>query len=94
MMTLRTIYRAKKLIRITLEYDEVRGVIGSIIINGDFFVYPEEALHELEMDLVGIKADHENIKHLVDKFLTRAEAYGFDSESLTVAIMSCLRSST
>ncbi|MGH9999929.1 MAG: lipoate protein ligase C-terminal domain-containing protein [Nitrososphaeraceae archaeon] len=85
------IYKSKKLIRISLEYDEDSKIINSITITGDFFLYPEETLDELEDNLIGTKLGKDEIKQKIEKCLNRSEAFGFDSESLTDAILGCLK---
>ncbi|MDW0167748.1 MAG: lipoate protein ligase C-terminal domain-containing protein [Nitrososphaeraceae archaeon] len=85
------IYKSKKLIKISLEYDEDSKIINSITITGDFFLYPEETLDELEDNLIGTKLGKDEIKQKIEKCLNRSEAFGFDSESLTDAILGCLK---
>jgi lipoate---protein ligase len=85
------IYKSKKLIKISLEYDEDSKIINSITITGDFFLYPEETLDELEVNLIGTKLGKDEIKQKIEKCLNSSEAFGFDSESLTDAILGCLK---
>ena len=85
------IYKSKKLIKISLEYDEDSKIINSITITGDFFLYPEETLDELEVNLIGTKLEKDEIKQKIEKCLNGSEAFGFDSESLTDAILGCLK---
>ena len=85
------VYKSQKLIRVMLEYDETENTINSITIAGDFFVYPEEALETLEADLIGTKLERNALKQEIDKCLKNFEAYGFDSASLTEAILGCKR---
>jgi lipoate-protein ligase A len=72
-----------------LEYDETENTINSITISGDFFLYPEEALETLEARLIGTKLERDTLKQEVDKLLKNSEVYGFDSTSLTEAILGC-----
>jgi hypothetical protein len=83
------VYKSQKLIRVMLEYDETENTINSITIAGDFFFYPEEALETLEADLIGTKLERDALKQEIDKCLKNSEAYGFDSTSLTEAILGC-----
>jgi lipoate-protein ligase A len=83
------IYKSEKLIRIMLEYDEIENTISSITISGDFFLYPEEALEILEANLVGKRLEKETLKQEIDNFLKGIEVYGFNSTSLTEAIVGC-----
>jgi hypothetical protein len=74
------IYKTKKLIKVFLKYEddkEGNKIISSVRITGDFFLYPEESLENLEVQLK-------------DKGLNNSEAFGFDSESLSDAILGCL----
>ncbi len=83
------VYKSQKLIRVMLEYDETENTINSITIAGDFFLYPEEALETLEADLVGTKLERDTLKQEIDNCLKNSEVYGFDSISLTEAILGC-----
>ena len=83
------VYKSQKLIRILLGYDETENTINWITIAGDFFLYPEEALESLEAGLIGTKLERETLKQQIDKCLTNSEVYGFDSTSLTEAILGC-----
>jgi lipoate---protein ligase len=55
MRVVRNIHKSEKLIKIFLGYDECTKIINSIKITGDFFLYPEESLDELEANLIGTK---------------------------------------
>jgi len=83
------VYKSQKLIRIMLEYDERKNTINSITISGDFFLYPEEALETLEARLIGTKLERDTLKQEIDMYLKNSEVYGFDSTSLTEAILGC-----
>jgi lipoate---protein ligase len=83
------VYKSQKLIRIMLEYDETENTINSITISGDFFLYPEEALETLEARLIGTKLERDTLKQEIDMYLKNSEVYGFDSTSLTEAILGC-----
>jgi lipoate---protein ligase len=83
------VYKSQKLIRIILEYDETENTINSITISGDFFVYPEEALETLEARLIGTKLERDTLEQDIDKYLKNSKVYGFDSISLTEAILGC-----
>jgi lipoate-protein ligase A len=83
------VYKSKKLIKISLEYTDSK-IISSIRITGDFFLYPEETLDQIEASLIGTKMDRNSIKETIEKCLSHSEAFGFDSESLTDAIIGCL----
>lgn len=88
-------YKAEKLIKILLEYEEdhhqeIVRTINSIRITGDFFLYPEESLEDLELQLKGTRLDKSKLKEKIDACLSKSEAFGFDSESMSDAIMGCL----
>lgn len=89
--TAHNVYKSKKLIKISLEYIDDGKVIKSIRITGDFFLYPEEALDQLESLLIGMKVDRHSIKETIENALQKCEPFGFDSESLTDAILGCLK---
>jgi lipoate---protein ligase len=91
MRKVHNIYKSKKLIKVSLEYDEHSKIINSITITGDFFLYPEETLDALEFNLIGIKLEKDSIKQKVEKCLSESEAFGFDSESMTDAILGCFK---
>lgn len=91
MIKAHNIYKSKKLIKISLEYSGSK-IISSIRITGDFFLYPEETLDQIEVSLIGTKMDRNSIKKTIEKCLSHSEAFGFDSESLTDAIIGCLNS--
>jgi hypothetical protein len=88
----RNIYKSKKLIKVSLEYDEHTKIINSITISGDFFIYPEENLDALEVSLIGTRLEKDCIEQKVEKCLSNSEAFGFDLESMTSAILGCLKS--
>jgi lipoate---protein ligase len=89
MIKANNIYKSKKLIKVLLEYTDSK-IISSIRITGDFFLYPEETLDQIEASLIGTKMDRNSIKETIEKCLSHSEAFGFDSESLTDAIIGCL----
>ena len=91
MKKVHNIYKSKKLVKISLEYDEDSKIINSITITGDFFLYPEETLDELEVNLIGTKLGKDEIKQKIEKCLNGSEAFGFDSESMTDAILGCFK---
>jgi len=60
-------YKAAKLIKISMDVEN--GVIISIKITGDFFMYPEEAIRGLENALIGASLDVEDLKSRISKFI-------------------------
>lgn len=90
--TARNIYKTQKLIKILLEYEDKEDskIVNSIKITGDFFLYPEESLEHLEVQLKGTILDRCELKEKIDKCLKNSEAFGFDSESMADAILGCV----
>ncbi len=86
MNTGKNIYKAGKLLKITMDYD---SAIRSIMITGDFFMYPEEKIEILQKKLVGTELTKEKLTARIAKILTdeKIETYGFNSEQLAEAIM-------
>ncbi len=67
MKEIKNVYKAEKgLIRVTKTLNNNK--IARIVITGDFFLYPETSLLELENMLTGIDDDEEEIKKTVHKF--------------------------
>ena len=91
MRIVHNIYKSEKLIKILLEYDECTKIINSIKITGDFFLYPEETLDALEVNLIGTKLEKDTVKQKIENCLNYSEAFGFDSKSMTDAILGCLK---
>ena len=87
------VHKSTKLIHIVLEYTTKTPTedctISSIRITGDFFVYPEESLDKLEAGLVGTKLVKDSVRQKIWVWLKGSQAFGFDSDSLTEAIMDC-----
>ena len=76
-----------------LEYkdqEDSKKIINSIKITGDFFLYPEESLEDLEAQLKGTLLDRYKLKEKIDKCLENSEAFGFDTESMVAAILGCV----
>ena len=76
-----------------LEYNDQedgKKIINSIKITGDFFLYPEESLEDLEAQLKGTLLDRYKLKEKIDKCLENSEAFGFDTESMVAAILGCV----
>ncbi len=84
------VLKSQKLIKVSLEYDELNNTIHSITISGDFFLYPEEYIDKLETSLIGTKLEKNSIKQKIQQCLQNSEIFGFDSESMTEAICGCL----
>ncbi|MDH5794887.1 MAG: hypothetical protein OEZ24_02135, partial [Candidatus Bathyarchaeota archaeon] len=78
---------ARKLIRVRAELIGTR--IVDIVISGDFFMMPEEALKELESILKGATLDREEILARVRGFYRKKEIQspGITPQDFTEAIM-------
>jgi len=85
------VYKSKKLIKVSLTYCKENKLINSITITGDFFLYPEESLDHLESSLIGMKIDKSILRKTIDKALEQVDVFGFDTHSLTDAILGCLK---
>jgi hypothetical protein len=81
-------YKSQKLIRIFLKYE--KDTIRKIVITGDFFIHPEESLERLEEKLVGTKLEKNAIVGVVERSLADSQVFGFDSLTMTEAILGCL----
>lgn len=75
-----------KLVRITIEYDEC---IRTITINGDFFLYPEEALHQIEEGLTGCSLERGALAARLHTLfsLHHATGFGITPEGVADAIL-------
>ena len=74
-----------KMIRINLSYDES---ITYIKITGDFFLYPEEDIEKLELQLIG--ATKKDVYSILDKFFRKSELIGAVTEDFYKAIISAI----
>jgi len=83
-------FKSKKLIQVQLSFDDKNNEIHSVRITGDFFLYPEDSLEQLETSLVGVKLDRNILKKKIEELLADSQTFGFDSESLAEAILRCL----
>lgn len=86
MKTGKNIYKAGKLLKISLSYDTV---IREIRITGDFFLYPEEGIEQLQSQLVGVELTKEKLVERINQILRHEELepFGFNSEQLAEAIL-------
>ena len=74
---------------IKVEVELSNDIISDISISGDFFMYPEEAIEQLERVLVGTKANRENLLAAVRAFYssTRARTPMIEPEHWVEAIL-------
>jgi len=85
----RAIYKVPngKLLKIALE--EEGGTIKMIKITGDFFIYPEENLEKMEVELLGCEMSAGKLSITIDEFIkvNPTELFGLDEESLIQTIL-------
>ena len=87
----KSISKLDKLVKIELGYLQESMEIKSIKITGDFFLHPEETIEKLEGSLVGVKLEKESIKNKIESILKNSEFYGFDVDSISNAIVDCVK---
>ena len=87
----KSISKLEKLVKIELAYLQESMEIKSIKITGDFFLHPEETIEKLEGSLVGVKLEKDSIKNKIEYILKNSEFYGFDVDSLSNAIVDCVK---
>ncbi len=87
----KTVSKLGKLVTIELGYSQKSMVIRTIKITGDFFLHQEETIEKLEESLVGVKLEKEKIRNKIEFALKNSQFYGFDVDSLSVAILECIK---
>jgi Bacterial lipoate protein ligase C-terminus. len=76
-----------KLIRCKIEVKN--GKIERILLSGDFFLYPEESITQLESGLKDLEIDdRKSIKRVITKFFRGVETVGITKEDLIKIICS------
>jgi lipoate---protein ligase len=87
---MRAIYKVPngKLLKISLEKSD-DNIITELKIMGDFFVYPEEDIEELEKQLIGSAFEESALTERANTFLQKhkTELFGVDIESLIKTIL-------
>jgi len=86
-------YKAEKgLIRVSLKATE--GEIESIIISGDFFLYPEDKLWALEQSLLGCRLNRETLLNRIRDFYKKhwISSPGVKPEDFVTAILKASKS--
>jgi hypothetical protein len=80
-----------KLLKISVEYNEKKNVIKNILITGDFFAYPEEAIELMETKLSNTVIEREQLQKKIQSIITEyhIEFIGVDAEGLTQGILMC-----
>lgn len=79
--------RGGKTLKIDLELKGDR--IVDIVISGDFFAHPEEAIDELERELKGSSID--DITFIVNKFRDRIELVGLSIDDILELLLELTR---
>ena len=82
-----------KLLKISLDYNNTNKKILNLLITGDFFAYPEEAIEILEKKLVNTTLNEKIIKDKINNIIreNKIEFIGLNTESLVTGIMMCLK---
>jgi len=82
----------KKTIKCSTNIDIKRKIIRSVYFSGDFFLYPERVLNDLESKLKNIPADKEIFKKRVGEFFKDypVKIEGLKEEELTKAVDTCI----
>ncbi|MFH0970322.1 MAG: hypothetical protein V1776_02570 [Candidatus Diapherotrites archaeon] len=77
-----------KLLRLSLEYDTT--ILHHCKMCGDFFIHPEETIHEMEHALyrLPVEASESRIRELLDRAVERkgAQLIGINTESIAKLI--------
>lgn len=81
------VHKAKKLIRITAELSGEK--INDIMITGDFFIIPSDAITKIEEELKGVHLDKEKLEAKIKDVIKKhnIEIPGIDIKDLTDAIL-------
>ena len=82
-----------KLLKISLDYNPTNKRILNLLITGDFFAYPEEAIEILEKKLVNTTLNEKIIKDKINNIIreNKIKFIGLNAESLVNGIMMCLK---
>ena len=94
-MQSRSVYKVPqgKLLKISLVYDKKNKSIDKIIIMGDFFAYPEEAIEKMEDELRNTPLEKKSLLDKINEVIKKnnIEFIGLDAEGLTTGILMCLK---
>ncbi len=76
-----------KLLKIFL-HDDAKQIV-KLTISGDFFVYPEEKLDALELELIGTSLTEAILSERISTFINKHSVtlFGVDVESLVLTIL-------
>jgi hypothetical protein len=78
-----------KFLKIFMDFDDT---INDIVITGDFFAHPEQAIDDLQENLKGAKTDSGEIERILKDFFDEkgVRMYGISFEGLYNGIVECL----
>jgi hypothetical protein len=80
-----------KLIRVECDIHERSNVVMRLIITGDFFLHPEEAIEELESSLLMLRAEPEILNSRIQSFFAKGYILvGAKPEDFTNAILNAV----
>ena len=95
MMNSKSVYKIPdgKLLKISLDYNDKNKKILGLLITGDFFVYPEEAIEIIEKKLVDTTLNEKISKDKINNVIreNKIEFIGLNAEGLVIGIMMCLK---
>ncbi|MEM2942614.1 MAG: lipoate protein ligase C-terminal domain-containing protein [Candidatus Bathyarchaeia archaeon] len=82
-----------KLIRVECTVE--KKILLGVVVTGDFFLHPEEAIQELERDLTGLRAEPEIIRsHVMEFFRKGYEIVGATPEDFAKAVVEAASKAT
>jgi hypothetical protein len=83
-------HKARKgLIRVSIRV--AGGVIDDVSVTGDFFIYPEDSVFQLESSLKGLEASWEAVSRVLDEFFSKGlELAGATPEDFKIAFRKAL----
>ncbi len=78
-----------KLVKCSLSLKD--GMIKHVKFTGDFFMYPEEKIEELEKMLEGVKCTKEDIKERIAPFFDSIELMGASMEDFVTVVLIAIK---
>jgi hypothetical protein len=82
-----------KLLKIFIDFNIEKKKINKIKIAGDFFVYPEESIENIEKNLKNVKLERGSIIEIINTIARKhkIEFIGINSEDIAEGILRCLK---
>jgi len=82
----------KKVLKCSASIDIRRKIISSVYLSGDFFLYPQRALNDIESVLKNLPADKKTIEDTVNNFFTKypQKITGVRPEEIVEAVNTCV----